>query len=327
MEKAKKQEKFKVFIINDKTEVCVYIENEKIKTSIMKPFNFIDNNSEKEKEKEKEKYIRITTTDKCFHNNEEKGKFHIKGIIDFINKFKNSIGNFGILKQFIKEDIEKGEPNHNIYRLLEDYYNILNNKLINEYKDFIKEENESKEIMDKIEDYILQRTYQYVYPTMPLYKDFSFYELTKLYDWIPAKHFGVKADLPLEAYRDCIKYFIQMEEKAFCISEKIKCYQMILNNLNKINEFYYGNSGKTAEDQTPIYTYIVLKSHPKRLISNINYIKCFTDGKSNKDPTIELFKNNTLVSIDKISEITAKSLNITEDEFKKRNSESNNKFY
>ena len=117
-----------------------------------------------------------------------------------------------------------------------------------------------------------------------------------------------------------------MEEKAFSISEKMKCYKMILINLNKINEFYRGDSGKSADDQTPIYTYIILKSHPKRLISNLNYITCFTDGRNGKDMSPVLFKNNTLISISKIKEITAESLNITEEEFKQRNSASFKRF-
>ena len=319
LEKTKKQEKIKYFIVNDRTEVCIYLAEE-LRTSKIKRINSKNDNLEKDQ------YIGITTANECMHKEEEKIIYHTRGIIDFVYKFKKSEGNFGILKQFILNDIIKGEPNHNIDKFFEDYYSILNNKLINEYMDFIKEEDISKEIMEKIEDHILHRIYQYIFPKDPLNEDISFYELTTAYDWIPAKYFGVKVDLPFEAYQDSINYFKQMEEKAFSISEKMKCYKMILNNLNKINEFYCGQSGKSADDQTPIYTYIILKSHPKRLISNINYIKCFTENRSGNNPLPNMFNNNNLLSIEKIKEITAESLNIKEEEFIKRNNSSKKRF-
>ena len=106
----------------------------------------------------------------------------------------------------------------------------------------------------------------------------------------------------------------------------MKYFRKILDNINKINEFYCGVTGKTADDQTPIYTYIILKSHPKRFISNINYVKCFTDGNKIKEPDIELFKNNSIISLTKILEITAASFNITQEEFDKRKNESREKY-
>ena len=322
LEKTKKLEKIKVFIINDRTEVCVYLTDELRASSRIRRINSKNDNLKQERENS----IGITTADNCLHKEEEKILYHIKGIIDFVYKFKRSEGNFGILKNFIIDDIIKGEPNHKISHFFEEYFSILNNKINVEYKYMIKKEDITNEILEKIEDHILHRIYQYIFPAEPLNEDISFYELTISYDWIPSKYFGVKFDLPLEAYKDSIKYFKEMEEKAFSISEKMKCYKMILINLNKINEFYRGDSGKSADDQTPIYTYIILKSHPKRLISNLNYITCFTDGRNGKDMSPVLFKNNTLISISKIKEITAESLNITEEEFKQRNSASFKRF-
>jgi hypothetical protein len=259
------------------------------------------------------------------HDNKKKS--HAKGINNFIYKLKNSEeGNFGQLRNFIKKDIENGKANHKIHLIFEDYKNILSKKLIDDYQDFIKEEKDSIEMMNKIEDYILQRTYKYLFPPKCLAEDKPFFELTTGYDWIGSTYFGVKIDLPLEAIQDSIAFVKLMEEKAFSINEKMKYFRKILDNINKINEFYCGVTGKTADDQTPIYTYIILKSHPKRFISNRNYAICFTDGKKVKDGDIELFKSNSLVALTKIVEITASSLNITQEEFVKRKKESKQKF-
>ena len=144
-----------------------------------------------------------------------------------------------------------------------------------------------------------------------------FHGLTKSYDWIPSTCFGVKVDLPYEAIKDSIFYIMEMEEKAFSVSEKIKCLKAVYDNINKINEFYCDKADKSAEAQTPIFIYIILKSHPKRFISNINYINCFT--KKNQEG-IEFFKTNCEVAIEKISSITPSSLNMTVEEFNERNS-------
>ena len=330
LEKAKKLEKVKIFINNDKTKVYVDINNEQAEISRTK--------SRIEKSKSninlnQETIIRLKNADKSYqtlfkiydgveNNSDKKIIFHAEGINDFIFKLKKSQGKvFEYLRNLINNDIQIGKANHKIYMLFEDYKNILNNRLIVDYKDFIKEKNEAKEILNKIEDYILQRTYKYIFPLNPLDEDKSFFELTKSYDWIPATYFGIKKDLPQESIQDSISYMKQMEDKAFSINEKMKYFRMILSNINKINEFYLGVSGKTADDQTPIYAYIILKSHPKRFISNIYYVKCFTDGKTEKEPDIQLFKDNSLICVTKILEITPESLNLTSEEFSKKKSD------
>ena len=333
LEKAKKLEKVKIFIDNDKTKVYAYISKEheeisRTKSRIEKSKSNINLNQET--------IIRLKNADKSYqtlfkiydgveNNSDKKIIFHAEGINDFIFKLKKS-QNFENLRIFINDDIKSGKANHKIYMLFEDYKNILNNRLKVDYKDFIKEKNEENEILNKKEDYILQRTYKYIFPLNPLAEDESFYELTKSYDWIPVTYFGIKKYLPQESIQDSISYMKQMEDKAFSINEKMKYFRMILNNINKINEFYLGVSGKTADDQTPIYAYIILKSHPKRLISNIYYVKCFTDGKAEKEPDIQLFKDNSLICVTKILEITPESLNLTSEEFSKKKSEAQKKF-
>jgi hypothetical protein len=339
LEKAKKQEKLKIFIDNDKTKVCIDLGDEENDRNENMDIPRSKTKSERQKNininKNKNKYLRLTTIDNYIHstmklNDEQdnKTKSTAEGINNFIYKLKNSKGgNFEQLRNFIQKDIQNGKASHKIYLILEDYKNILSNKLINDYQDFIKQEKDSKEIINKIEDYILQRSYKYLFPPKSLAEDNPFCEVTIGLDWIPSTYFGVKIDLPLEAIQDSITYVKQMEEKAFSINEKVKYFRMILDNINKINEFYLGITEKAADDQTPIYTYIILKSHPKRFISNMNYVKCFTDGKKKKEPDVELYKNNSFVALTKIVEITASSLNLTQEEFDKRKKESKEKFW
>ena len=326
LEKAKKFGKIKIFIARDKTEVCF---------NLLADLNkFQSSKTEKDElgnQGDKSQYINVVPLNKCIHRSDSffakvQGEkklninSHAKNINDFINKIKNPVGPvLESLLNYIKEDIEKGKAKHKIYILFQDYKTLLKESLINNFKDLIENQNETDEIISKIEEYILQKTYKYVFPVNPLSEDTSFYEMTKSYDWIPATYFGVKVDIPLEAIQDSISYIKQMEERAFSVSEKIRCFTMVYNNMKKVNKFYCGITGQGADDITPIFIYIVLKSHPKRLISNINYIKCFAKEESE----VSLINNMFQQAIEAIWNITPTSLNISVKEFNRRNSEAN----
>ena len=346
LQRAKKLKKIEIFVSQDTTEVCIrnIIIETKVKTKKHHRGFFekikIKKHIKKEKETQKEdtkenineNYIQIYAYANCPHQSEiffakTQGKkiqvrWHAKGVYNFINKLRKPNGkDWECLLAYIKEDIETGESKHKIFKLFDDYKSILKNSLINDYQDLIEEENETNEIIDKVKDFIIQKIYKNIFPSIPLAEDKSFYETTKSYDWIPSTFFDVKVELPLEAIKDSISYVIQMEEKAFSISEKIKCFMMIYNNLNKINEFYCDECGKSANEQTPIFNYIILKAHPKRFISNINFINCFTDDKTISGQNARLFITNSLASVQKIWSITPASLNLSVDEFNKRNGE------
>ena len=109
-----------------------------------------------------------------------------------------------------------------------------------------------------------------------------------------------------------------MEERANSVSEKLKCLQMVYKNINQITEFYFGKLDMSAEAQTPIFNYIIIKAHPKRFASNIYYLNCFT-----KD---NLFVRNCFASIDFICGLTPFNFGINTEEFNKRCIQSSNKF-
>jgi hypothetical protein len=68
LEKTKKLEKIKVFIINDRTEVCVYLTDELRASSRIRRINSKNDNLKQERENS----IGITTADNCLHKEEEK---------------------------------------------------------------------------------------------------------------------------------------------------------------------------------------------------------------------------------------------------------------
>ena len=336
LEKTKQLEKVKIFISQDKTEVCINLKENinNIGLSYSKTFS---KNSFKNIENKTDYYINVEPINKCIHHsinfldkmkgrNKHKIYSHIKSVNEFINTIikPNNFVNESIL-EYIKEDIKTGKATHKIYSLFIQYKTILKQSLIRNYKELIEDENDSNEITEKIEEHIIRKIYKYVFPPEPLLEDKSFNYLTKSYDWIQTSDFSLKDNIPLEAIQDSVSYLIEMEERAYSIYEKINCLKMVYNNINKINEFFFNKKDKSADAQTPIFNYIIIKTHPKRLISNINYLNCFTDSKNRGD--IYLYIKNCSSSIEFIFNLTPESFNLTEKEFNNRCKESTRKFF
>ena len=329
LEKVKKTEKVKIFVVKDKTEICINLINPDLLKLSKTTKNVRDKNDENFM---KGQYIQVNPIEKCTHLSEkfiakkEGRKFiinsHVKNINDFIYKL---IKQKGIIHQtilkYIKEDIQNGKATHQIHTYFDQYKEILKPSLLQNFYDLIEDKSDADYILENVEEYILRKIYKYIFPVKPSIEDQSFYEMAKSYDWLQASDFGLKENIPLEAIQDSIYYLTQMEEKANSISEKIKCLEMVYKNINKITEFYFDKDDKTAEAQTPIFHYIIVKAHPKRLISNINYLNCFTDGRDL--PDINFFIKKCLESVEFVYGINPSSLKMSSKEFIEKCNDSN----
>ena len=325
LERTKKSEKVKIFILRDKTEVCIDTFD-KIRLSYTNSFR---------DEINKGQYITVKPADKCRHFENKlfsKAKIknnkidsHINNVNEFIYIFiKPREATHETILNYIKDDIKTGVPTHKIYSLFSRYKELLKQSLLKNFKELIEDKSDPDEILEKIEDYILRKIYKYVFPSEPSLEDSAFHKLTESYDWLKATDFSAKGNIPLEAIKDSIFYLTQMEEKAKSTNEKLKCIEMIYNNINKITEFYFDKDDKSADTQIPFFNYIITKAHPKRFLSNINYIKCFTAGKD--IGKYDLLINNCTSSIEFICNINASSLKMTKDEFRKKCNETIKKF-
>ena len=347
LEQTKKFQKIETFIEKDRTKVCIKV-NEKIEKDE-------DKNNKKDNEalakikglkglvikteKISSQYIEVVDADKCEHKSEsfiqstegQKNKnisTHANTVNMFINKFKNpktSSPKLQILLKYINEDIESGEPNHELYKAFRDYKNLLKESIIKNDKELIEskekghQEMELKEILDRIEDHIMLKIYKYVFPIEPSEnlkkKDYDFYKYTYLYCWIEPNYLGVKVPVSKDEIETAIKCLLQFEETAQTITEKLNCIKEVYSNINKAILFNTGKKEElSAEDQTPLLFYIILQSHPKHYISNIHYIKCFFDqGRQDK-----VFLTNITEAADGIINMNAESFKIDKNEFNEK---------
>ena len=278
IEEAKKFVKIEKFIDTEKIEVCMRFKDEK----------------DEKNSSEKLPMVIISDISECNHqknatdDNEKKNKSfaHTLFIKDFINKFtdnsqntdKNSL-NYK-LKIFATDDIINSERKNGIYKTMKMYMNlvkkrikepIINEGLFNDLPNF-------GEIAEKIEDHILRQIYKDIFPPEQK-EDVLFYQRTKCLNWITPEQLDIKT-IYINQLGFAINSIKQIDE-ARSVLDKLDLIASAHTSVNNTIKFSSGKDDDSGQDEmTPILQYIILKAHPKRMHSNINYIKCFL-GDSN----------------------------------------------
>ena len=301
IKKAKKFLKIEKFVSSEEIEVCIKTRD-MFKNINMKNIDFINN----------QPAIIITEGTNCEHKNVEdlnnnnnintntnliepkiqqkKIPFHAYYIKDFINKFSDnpwgSVKNnkeFRALSQLIKEDISSGTRKNQIYVTLEKYMDIIKKRIKYSQKNRKLFENiterEIEEFSEKIEDHILRNIYKFVYIDVPLQADINFYEKTLCLDWVEPEQLEIK-----KVYVNQLGYaelFIKKIDEAKSVFDKLDCIKSAHTNMNNTIKFNSGKNDDAGQDElTPIFQYIVIRAQPKRIYSDINYIKCFLGDSS-----------------------------------------------
>ena len=278
IEEAKKFVKIEKFIDTEKIEVCMRFKEEKD-----------DKNSS-----EKLPMVIITDISECNHqknatdDNDKKNKSlaHTLFIKDFINKFTDNSQNMDKnslnykLKIFSTEDIINSERKNGIFKTMKMYMNLVKKRIkepiINE--GLFNDLPNIGEIAEKIEDHILRQIYKDVFPPEQK-EDLIFYQRTKCLNWVTPEQLDIKT-IYINQLRFAIDSIKQIDE-ARSVLDKLDLIASAHTSVNNTIKFSSGKDDDSGQDEmTPILQYIILKAHPKRMHSNINYIKCFL-GDSN----------------------------------------------
>ena len=282
IEEAKKFVKIEKFIDTEKIEVCFRIKEDNEK----------DREREKDKSNEKEKSptIMIVDANECNihlknspeeNNKKNMPSSHALYIKDFINKFSdhpwgsdksNKAKNPKILA---RHDIMFADKKNGIYKTMKMYMDIVKKKIkkpiINE--GLFDEGANINEIAEKIEDHILRQTYRDIFP-LKIQSDNNFYKKTKCLDWVTPEQLEIK-----KVYFNQLGFAISCIRKMDEARSVFDKLNLIINAHNSINNTIKFSSGKDddsgQDEMTPIFQYIILKANPKRMYSNINYLKCF----------------------------------------------------
>ena len=207
----------------------------------------------------------------------EENEIKIDKIEEFINIFSINSSLISNEQKFelynlILSEIINGENNSTINQVLLKYLSLIRKHIKENIMNLTKER--IKEILYIIKDYIIGAIYKSLFPKQPIEKDIIFYNRTLELDWVSQENFGIKN---IELYQ--INYpenIMNKFERAKTIKEKINYIKLIFKYINNVSKFSTGKEDDLSQDEaTPFLQYILIKCQPKRIISNINYIKNF----------------------------------------------------
>ena len=222
------------------------------------------------------------------------------------------------LRKLILNEITSDAKNNQIYKSLNIYMEIVKKHLIqptNEqqiFKDFFHSNQNLNKILENIKDYITRQIYKYVYPSCPVQGDVVFSDKIKKLQWITPEHLKIKImNIP---HLNIAISLIDRFDFYKSIKDKINCIEKIYNNIGKEMIFHYGiNDESNREELKSLFNYIVIKAQPKRMISNINYIKCFENYNEISSKSLTLLES----SKEFLNNITHEHAGVTKEEFDK----------
>ena len=297
--------------VNDKVKDI--IQNIKAPIEMTFKFNFNNhNNNHNHKKNENCFLLSPSTTDKNFEEMVMQVKKDSRICLN-IEQFIQSFPNF--VKMQLKNDIK-------VLNVIKD---LEIPKKINNYIAFVLKKipnhihfynnNDFKHIKNKLFDYILTKLYDKLYPAYPEEPDINILKNCYKLSWCESKHFlkniknnsNTNFDIILD---DIKKYFNQLEiEKS--ARKKMLAINKIFRTIEKILLFNEEEQKLgTAEDILVITQYLFVRIQPKKIFSDIEYVKLFiNDGNglnqfqlTNLTAVCELFQNFTYQGLHGVTE-------------------------
>ncbi len=202
---------------------------------------------------------------------------------------------------------------------LNNYFGIIKKEMLK-----IPEIKEHEELYKgKIEDYIMNKIYDKIYPPEPDDIDGEIYKKTIQLSWVDPYSIVKKDYIYDNMLPDILNEFGKINNLKSPY-QKLKCIETIngyIVNLIKFNEGLDKEIG--AEDVTPILNYVFIKSHPFKIYTDVQFIKLFLPQNGQNDFSISSMESMYTL----IRESDAKQFNMTPGEFKRKCNDAINSHY
>ena len=134
----------------------------------------------------------------------------------------------------------------------------------------------------QITNYIMDKLYYKLYPNRAMETDEKIYQRCVSLQWIELKHLTTTTNIDSETFLPSTIGYIEQMDKVKNPREKIEQILKVIQIINDTLRFSYGDEIEGGlDDQLPFLIFIIIKSSPKRLASNIRYIELFHDNLDN----------------------------------------------
>ena len=194
----------------------------------------------------------------------------IKNLIDLIPDYR-------AYEEF-SDEIIKLEENSGLPDALKNFFRTLKIIVKKEkvIKRFLKEEIDS--IVIELENYVLFKLYDKLYPTKSSKDDIRFYKKCLRLEFIKPHNLITDKNIVNEnLWETCINYLNEIEDK-FTPADKIKCISKAFTILQNSITFCSGKKELGVDDTIKPLIYILLKTKPKNMFTNYNYCQSFLNA-------------------------------------------------
>jgi hypothetical protein len=194
----------------------------------------------------------------------------IKTLIDIIPDYR-AYEEF--CDELIKLEESSGLPDalKNFFRTLK--ITVKKEKVV---KRFPKEDIDS--IAIELENYVLFKLYDKLYPTKSSKDDIRFYKKCVRLDFVKPHNLITDKNIVNEnLWNTCMNYLNEMEDK-FTPADKIKCISKAFTILQNSITFCSGKKELGVDDTIKPLIYILLKTRPKNIFTNYNYCQYFLNA-------------------------------------------------
>lgn len=237
--------------------------------------------------------------------------------VDTIISLIDVIPDFRKYEKYV-EDIVDLEEKVEFQNALNSYFNDLRKEIKNEEitKNFSAEE--LNLVSYELENYILFKLYDKIYPSKQTKADMNFYNKCLCLNFIkPENLIKNKKIINEKLWNTAINYINEMDNK-YTPVEKLKCLGKVISILQNSITFSSGKDELGVDDTIPPLIYILIKSKPKALISNYNFCALFLNPElSKKEMGILLSQVGLVINV--IKDMSYKDfINISQEEFEEK---------
>ena len=216
---------------------------------------------------EKEKYLNINKKNKNSVNDSNIIFDNTKicyNILEFIQNFPD----LNFIQKIYNINLFDIEKKINVGESLNYYFHILNKCIIQKFNEKIRDE-----VLIKTKKYIFEKIYSKTFPKYKENNDLIIIKKISSLSWVKPEHFNLY-DFDFDSIISITTGYFKQINKQHSPIDKLniihKLFEIIFNALK-----YIKGENFTNEDISNICLYIIIKSKPEKLYSNLKYLEIF----------------------------------------------------
>ena len=229
-----------------------------------------------------------------------------------IKMFTKYFHNLTRYQDYFHVNILTIETELDVPKKIEKYFKIVREHIRNNLN--LKSDQEFSSINDKIYDYVMEKLYEKLYPKTLNEIDKKIYQNCEKLSWVEPKHFIKGNDNYIyESFLPDLSSYLLRMTKEKSIRKKFMNMKAIFECINKLGKFN-GKKEFGIDEQMTILRYVFIKSKPKNIYANLEFLELFIGNKKDDIEGHNLAKLKVLCQY--IANLSSSELNgVGEEEF------------